>query len=100
MGKWALSEFKDVLGLIFRFFSDAVDVKDLQYTIVKSRREAVTLITDIYTAEAKSVIKTLKEIETRPINAELSYKPINLQKISSGQLPMQPRVSKMIVIQE
>lgn len=73
--------------------TDSVDVKDLQYTLVKTRRMAVELITDIYNGEAKEVVKAIKEIENRPINTNLSYKPVNMQKIKEIHSPVKPRVS-------
>lgn len=68
-------------------FSDSVDLKDLQYQVVKSRKQAVTLITDIYNAEAKTTIKNIKEIENQPISAEFNYKPLNYEKIRSVPIP-------------
>lgn len=78
--------------LIYPIYIDAVDVKDLQYRIVKSRKQAITLITDIYNAEAKTMIKNIKEIESRPTNTEINYKPLNIEKIRLAQIPMSTKV--------
>lgn len=73
-------------------FSDAIDVKDLQHQVVHSRKKAIKLITDIHEAETKAVIKSIKEIESRPINTDISYKPINLDKLRCEMRPPNAKV--------
>ena len=73
-----------------------MDVKDLQYTVVKSRSQAIALITDIYNAEAKAMIKQLKEIENRPFNTDITYKPLNIDKVKNVQVPELKRVGRVI----
>lgn len=70
-----------------------MDLKDLQYQVVKSRKVAVTLITDIYNAEAKTMIKNIKEIENQPISTDIDYKPLNFEKIRNIPMPVNNQVN-------
>lgn len=79
------------------------DVKDLQYTVVKSRRKAIDLITDIYDAKAKTMIKSIKDIENGHINPGKSYKSLNVDDLrrsfkSNGSMVSDILHSKIRVI--
>lgn len=68
-------------------FTDEIDLKDLQYQVVAYRKKAVQLITDINYAKSKNAIKEIKTIENEPINSQISYKSLNIQRLKNIPIP-------------